>query len=192
VSDALDREAEQALEQEAETAVDAIVDTTKVFTGPPELSSLALWNFCVDTAQKIHGYTTIATRYGFTDWREMADFLATNEAVRRKVKELRAVWEADDSVEVRLRKLAGHGLLEALPTVAQNMFDSTSKAAQIDTTKTFSKIAGVDGLPPVGRDGQVPGQAQKFSVSIIFGSTGKIENFSTVENATPVLELEPT
>lgn len=174
-------------EPETEEVINALVDATPVFAQVPELTSLALWNFMVDVAQNIHDYETIATRYGFENGWVMTDFLKTHPEIRRRIKELRANFQSNENLQVRLRTLAGHALENAIPVTARIMLDEGAKPQQLEALKHHARIAGVDGLPAVGRDG-VPmgGAANKFSVQIVFASTGTVENFSTV----PTIEGE--
>lgn len=179
-------------ETELETEqIDAAVDTTNILTGVPEMSTMAFFAFCVDTAQQIHTYAEIAKRYGFIDAAAMRDFLVNHPQILRKIKELRAVWQSDDNLETRLRKLAGHSVLEAMPDTAAVMFDkAVTPSVRLDALKAHARIAGVDGLPPVGKDGTpMGGSGPKFSVSIVFSRAGKVETMS-LEPSPPEIEGE--
>jgi hypothetical protein len=166
-----DDRTDDADEDAAEDTVNAIVDATPVFTGTtlPDFDALTLWNFMNDVAQNIYGYATIATRYGFADWQEVAAFLTQHETIRRKVKELRANHLSDENLQTRLRIKAGHALEHALPITARIMLDENMRPAQLEALKQHARIAGVDGLPPAVRDAMNGGpQAARFNVSIIF------------------------
>jgi len=165
------------LEDDQTEQIDAVVDAQSILTGVPEMSTMAFFAFCVDTAQAIHTYAEIAKRYGFADAQTMREFLVNHPVILRKIKELRAVWQSDENLETRLRKLAGHSVLEAMPDTAAIMFDkAVTPGVRLDALKAHSRIAGVDGLPPVGKDGQpVGGSGSKFSVSIVFSGAGKVE-----------------
>src|SRR4029077_4791879 len=133
-----------------------------------------LYAFCIDTAQRIHDYDVIARRYGFGDEAGVGEFLRTPPPVGKRVKELRAVWESDESVELRLRKLAGHSLLEALPDTASIMFDKqVTPGVRLEALRAHARIAGVDTPPHVpaggaGGMGGGVGGGGRFSVQIVF------------------------
>lgn len=153
-----------------------------VSPAPPELSPLALQAFCNDIARQIHPAAEIAARYGFADKRAARDWIDARPAVKRVIKELRAIWESEANLEGRIRAYAGHALLEAAPTNAQIMLDPTvHPTIRIDAMKAHAKIAGVDTLPAAARDGGggVPGNAP-FAVNIIFQQAGMVESIATV------------
>jgi hypothetical protein len=167
----------------------AVALGAKVHTPPAtppvvEDNDLLMQAWCTDIARAVHEPRTIAARYGFEDVAAMQHYVATHPAIERRIKELTAAWESDSNVETRVRCLAGHAVLEALPTTGRLMLDPLIAAnTKVDALKAHARIAGVDIPPAVARDAQAgasPGQG-KFSVQIIFASTGKVENITTVE-----------
>lgn len=172
-------------------AIDAAVDATPILTDVPEMSTMAFFAFCVDTAQGIHTYAEIAKRYGFESREAMHEFLVNRPVILRKIKELRAVWQSDDNLETRLRKLAGHSVMEAMPDTAAIMFDkAVTPGVRLDALKAHSRIAGVDGLPAMGKDGAARQEGGgKFSVQIVFSGAGKVETLSLREPP-PMIEGE--
>jgi hypothetical protein len=188
--------AETRHEAEQDAVVDPVVDATRVLPKEPDLPSATLFAFCVDIAQKIHPYPLIATRYGFLNDTEMANYIQAHPAVRSRIKEMRSVWFSDANVETRLRKLAGHAVLAALPSTADIMFNPrASEAMRIDALKAHARIAGVDGLPAAAREGTggAGDGAGKFSIQIVFPNAGKTENINTIDvmPVTPVVSSEP-
>ena len=49
---------------------------------------------------------------GFVDVAQLKLFLLSQHAIRKKVKEIRAVYESDDNVEAKVKKLAGTAVPE--------------------------------------------------------------------------------
>lgn len=178
-----------------EEIIDELVDGITVIGGDPELAmdKSTLYAFCVDMAQKVHPYETIARRYGFAGEQALVEFLQNTPPVVKRVKELRAVWESDESVELRLRKLAGHSLLEALPDTASIMFDKqVTPGVRLEALRAHARIAGVDSPPHVpsgasGAAGQVGG---RFSVQIVFNNSGKVETITASERHVKEIEAE--
>ena len=177
-----------------EEIIDELVDGITVIGGDPEMDKSTLYAFCVDMAQRVHGYDTIARRYGFADENTLAEFLRATPPVVKRVKELRAVWESDESVELRLRKLAGHSLLEALPDTASIMFDKqVTPGVRLEALRAHARIAGVDSPPhiPAGGAGGVGGAgAGRFSVQIVFNNSGKVETITASERHVKEIEAE--
>ena len=163
-----------------------------LLTGPVvEDSPQLMQAWCTDMAQKIHEYPVIAERYGFEDDQAMFDYLATRPTLRRRIRELRATWESDDNVETRVRRLAGHTVLEALPSTGAIMFnDALNPTVRIDALKAHARLAGIDALPvAAGANAGMGGGGGRFSVQIIFGSTGQVETITTVDK--PAKEPAP-
>ncbi len=177
-------------ETDASTSVADILD---ILGKPvPETSPQALAAFCNDMAQKIHPGETLASRYGFADRAHLKAWLMSHPVVWRKIEELKAVWESDDNVEARARKLAGLALIEAIPSHAQIMLNpDISPGVRIDAFKETARVAGVAGAPQVGRDG-VPGgdAANRFSVQIVFASSGQVESFTTRRPTQATIDAE--
>lgn len=169
--------------EDPDAVVDPMLDSTPILLTRPEPRTV--FAFCNDVAQKIKLYPTVASRYGFASEAAMAEYIRDNPAIRHRIKELRAIWFSDDNVEVRLRKMAGIALLEAMPDTSGLMFTQPEPKpmVQIDAMNAHAKIAGVSGPPPGGRPGDTAGGngGGRFSVSIIF-SGGKIE---TINSGTP-------
>jgi hypothetical protein len=171
---------------ELEAAVNAVVDATPVVATPaaideqPAMSPQVLWGFCNDCAQNIMPFREIATRYGFVDVPQLKEFILSQNAVRRRVKELRAIWSSDDNVEIRIRQLAQHAVLAALPGTAQIMLNPRNPdATRLDALMNHAKIAGV-GHAPVARDSGAG--VGRFSVNIVFPNAGRTETFTTIEH----------
>lgn len=174
------------IDAELEAAVNAVVDATPVIVADdqpdqPSMSPQVLWAFCTDVAQNVMSYREIATRYGFVDVPQMRDFLTAQYTIRRKVKEIRAIYESDDNVVEKTRKLAAHSVLQALPGTAQIMLNPREPApTRLDALKEHAKIAGVGYAPIVKEGGAAAGG--RFSVNIMFANAGKVETFTTVEH----------
>lgn len=177
-------------ESEEEASVNAVIDATPILeTGDdtPDLSPQLLWAFCVDVAQNVQSFSQIAIRYGFTDVSRLRDFLRDQPMVRRRAKEMRAVWESDDNVDDRIKKLSGHAVLAALPETAKIMLDPrTPNETRLNAMQKHATIAGVYN-PPGARGGAVvagagPGVG-RFSVNIVFQNAGKTETITTIEHA---------
>jgi hypothetical protein len=145
--------------------------------------------FCNDVAQGIHEYATIAARYYFADTQAVLDYLKTKAAVRKRIKALRAVWQSDDNVEIRVRTLAGHSLLEALPSTSRVMFnEELNPSVRIDAMKAHARIAGLDSPPPAQAGGGAVG-GNRFSVQIVFSQAGTVETIKSAD-LPPVIEGE--
>lgn len=177
-----------------EEIIDELVDGVPVIGGDPEMDKSTLYAFCVDMAQKVHPYETIARRYGFAGEQALVEFLQATPPVVKRVKELRAVWESDESVEMRLRKLAGHSLLEALPDTASIMFDKqVTPGVRLEALRAHARIAGVDSPPHAPAGGAAGGAsagAGRFSVQIVFNNSGKVETITASERHIKEIEAE--
>jgi hypothetical protein len=175
--------------------IDELLDGITVVGAEPDMDKATLYAFCIDTAQRIHDYDVIARRYGFGDEAGMVEFLRTHPPVVKRVKELRAVWESDESVELRLRKLAGHSLLEALPDTASIMFDKqVTPGVRLEALRAHARIAGVDTPPhvPAGGAGGIGGGSGggRFSVQIVFNNSGRVETITASERHLKEIESE--
>lgn len=174
-----------------EEIIDDLLDGVEVVGADPSMDKATLYAFCVDTAQRIHEYDDIAKRYGFGSEARMIEFMRAHPPVIKRIKELRAVWESDESVELRLRKLAGHSLLEAIPDTASIMFDKqVTPGVRLEALRAHARIAGVDSPPHVptgGAAGQVGG---RFSVQIVFNNAGKVETITASERHVKEIEAE--
>jgi hypothetical protein len=175
-----------------EEIIDDLLDGVTVVGGDPEMDKSTLYAFCIDMAQRIHGYDTIARRYGFVDENMLVEFLRTHAPVVKRVKELRAVWESDESVELRLRKLAGHSLLEALPDTASIMFDrQVTPGVRLEALRAHARIAGVDSPPTQSSSNNATGgPGARFSVQIVFNNAGKVETITASERHVKEIEAE--
>jgi hypothetical protein len=176
--------------------IDELLDGITVVGAEPSMDKATLYAFCIDTAQRIHDYDVIARRYGFGDEAGMVEFLRAHPPVVKRVKELRAVWESDESVELRLRKLAGHSLLEALPDTASIMFDKqVTPGVRLEALRAHARIAGVDTPPhiPAGGAGGMGGGGAgggRFSVQIVFNNSGRVETITASERHLKEIEGE--
>jgi hypothetical protein len=150
-----------------------------------EASSAIMQAWCTDMAQQIHDFATIADRYGWDDDKAMLAYMIAHPVICRRIAEQRAVWESDENVIERVRRLAGYTILEALPNTAGVMFDpNNNPSLRIEALKAHARIAGLDGArPPEGRGapGETGPTAAKFSVEIVF-SNGQAEMIKTVEH----------
>jgi hypothetical protein len=167
-------------------SIDELLDSVPVLL-QPEMDQETLHRFVEDVAQAIFEPKTIARRYGFEPPEQMVKFIAGNKEVLRRIKVRRAIWESDESIEVRARKLAGIGVLEGLPGTLNIIYDNKIGAStRLEALKAHTRIAGLDGLPK--SDGSTPGPVGgRFSVNILF-SGGKVESFTTVEKE-PIAEV---
>jgi hypothetical protein len=177
-----------ATEDEEEASVNTVVDATAIITPPideqPTMSPQVLWAFCVDSAQNIMPYREIALRYGFMDVPQLRDFLVGQEQIRKRIKELRAVWNSDENLETRVKTLAGHAVLAALPGTAQIMLNPrVPDNTRLDAMKEHAKIAGLTNNS-WGKGSTSPGgpEGAKFSVNIMFQNAGKVETITTVSH----------
>jgi hypothetical protein len=180
-------------EDEQDDVIDPLVDSMLVLSEDPEMTSATLFAFCNDIAQKVHTYETIARRYGFADPDHMGEYLASHLSITAKIKELRSVYFSDVSTELRLRKLAGHAVLSALPSTADMMFNTKApESVRIDALKAHARIAGVDGIPAGARDAAAASaaQASRFSIEILFASNGRMETITTLQPNNPAIEHE--
>lgn len=170
-----------------EVEVNAVIDATPVLDDQPTMSPVVLWAFCVDCAQNIMPYREIATRYGFVDVAQLKLFLLSQHAIRKKVKEIRAVYESDDNVEAKVKKLAGTAVLHALPEIAKIMINPRNPdPIRLDATTKIAKLAGMGHAPQQGNGGSDgPG---RFSVNIMFAN-GKTETITTIERQPEPEEL---
>jgi hypothetical protein len=174
-------------ERADQEVINGVVDATAVLDQVPSFTPQVLYAFCTDVAQNVDTYATIAIRYGFTDVAQMADFLRDQHVIRRRIKEYRAIWESDENVQERIKKLSGHAVLAALPTTARIMLDPNQPAqTRLDAVKQHSIMAGSqatgNGAAAQGSGGP---QATKFSIQIMFANAGKTETFTTIK-AEPV------
>lgn len=174
-------------DMQLEAAIDAVVDATPVVSVPvdeqPSMSPQVLWSFCTDIAQQIMPYREVATRYGFVDGEQLKQFLTVQHMIRKRIKELRAVWHSDDNAETRIRTLAQHAVLAALPGTAQIMLNPRNPdATRMDALMNHAKIAGVGHAPNTIRDGLPGANAGRFSVNIHFMNAGKTETFATIDH----------
>jgi hypothetical protein len=175
--------------------MDGIDAGTPVLLDPPEMSSLALQSFCNDVARQIHTPEEIAERYGFSSARAALQWVSDRPAVRRAIKELRAIWESEDNLQMRIQAYYGHALLEAAPDNAKIMLDPTiHPSVRIDAMKEAAKLAGVVGGPSAARnkDGSVisDGVIKPFAVNIIFNNAGLRENIETIVEPKPSVTIE--
>lgn len=176
-----------------EEIIDDLLDGVEVVGADPSMDKATLYAFCVDTAQRIHEYDDIAKRYGFGSEARMIEFMRAHPPVIKRIKELRAVWESDESVELRLRKLAGHSLLEAIPDTASIMFDKqVTPGVRLEALRAHARIAGVDSPPhqAAGGAGGPGGAGARFSVQIVFNNAGKVETITATERHLKEIESE--
>lgn len=186
----------EADEEAEEISINEVVDATPVIVPPqaadeqPTMSPQVLWAFCVDSAQNIMPYREIAQRYGFTDVPELRDFLLAQDQIRRRIKELRAVWNSDDNLEERIKKLAGHAVLAALPGTAQIMLNPrVPDSTRMESMRDHAKIAGVfNNAWSRGGAGPNGGEAGRFSVNIMFQNAGRVETITTVSHEPETIE----
>lgn len=168
-----------------EHILDEVLDKTPVLAPAPELESDAeIHSFVTDVAKKIHDPEVIAQRYGFPDALTMVGFIKDHPEIRRRIKVRRAIWESDDNAAERVRELARHALLEALPTTSSMMFDTTVPAGiRIDATKLHARMAGVDGIGT--NNGKAEGQSgTSFNLTINLPG-GRTEQITTVVDSLP-------
>lgn len=174
---------------EIERRLDQALDATVLHMTPALLQS-----WCTEVARGIQDIGVIASRYGFADAGAMVNFIASNEAIRKRIKSERTAWNAEENLTLRLRTLHGLALAEATPENARPMFDpSTSVAQRVDLMKAFAQVAGVSGMPNAGRggDGENPEAGPRWSIQINFQGAGKTESINLRPNEAPVIEGEP-
>ena len=157
----------------------------ELFRPMPETSPQALEAFCTDCARKIHDGDVIADRYGFIDKDHLKTWLMDHPAVYRKIQELKAVWDSSANIEVKARTLAGYATVEVIPAITGIALNpDVAPGLRNDSFKEIARVAGVSGPPPVPRDGSGGGGGDgsgKFSVQIVFASSGRVESFTTRE-----------
>jgi hypothetical protein len=179
-----------------EASVNEVVDATPVVIAPvedqPTMSPQVLWAFCVDSAQNIMPYREIALRYGFLDVPQLRDFLVGQEQIRKRIKELRAVWNSDENLETRVKTLAGHAVLAALPGTAQIMLNPrVPDNTRLEAMRDHAKIAGLTNNSwGAGKTGPGGPEGAKFSVNIMFQNAGKVETITTVSHEPDVITEE--
>ena len=177
-----------------EASVNEVVDATPVVIAPvedqPTMSPQVLWAFCVDCAQNIMPYREIALRYGFTDVPQLRDFLVGQEQIRKRIKELRAVWNSDENLETRVKTLAGHAVLAALPGTAQIMLNPrVPDNTRLEAMRDHAKIAGLTSNSwGAGKAGPGGPEGAKFSVNIMFSNAGVTERITTVSHEPETIE----
>ena len=159
----------------------------------PETSPAALEALCTDCARRIHDGHVIADRYGYRDKDHLKAWLMEHPAVFRQIKELQAVWESAGNIETKTRTLAGYATAEAIPAITQIALNpDVAPTVRNDSFKELAKVAGVSGLQPIARtagSSQGADASGRFSVQIVFASTGQVESFTTRE---PPKEPPPT
>lgn len=171
-----------------------VANNTPVLMDPPEMTSLALQSFCNDVARQIHTGAEIAERYGFADKQAAMQWINDRPAVRRAIKELRAIWESEDNLQARIQAYYGHALLEAAPDNAKIMLDpAINPSIRIDAMNAAAKLAGLaNGAGVRNRDGTISdGTIKPFAVNIIFQNAGRSENIETLPAAVTI-EGEPS
>lgn len=171
---------------DTEQALDAILNGTAVITAPDlpvETSELVLHNFIEDVAQAVHTPETIAGRYGFRDAAAMVAWIGEHPKIRQRIKIHRSVWESDDHVEARIKKLAAHSILESLPTTSSLMLDtSVSPNVRVDAMRAHARLAGMDQAGPAGGGSGPVGAG--FQVNFHF-SDGSKQAITTVGISKP-------
>lgn len=178
-------------EEDRDGLIDDLIDAVPVLegTGHTLINNARRAAFVTDLARKIDLYPVIAARWGFIDEVEMADFLKTSPALRRLIKEERAVWFSNENSEVRGRELARRGTVECVPEAVNIALNpEITPSTRLDAIRTCARIAGMDG--PGSREAayaQAEG-ASRFSVVINFPSAGKTE---TITVAPPTVSGEP-
>jgi hypothetical protein len=179
-----------------EASVNEVVDATPVVIAPveeqPTMSPQVLWAFCVDCAQNIMPYREVALRYGFIDVPQLRDFIGTQNQIRKKIKELRAVWNSDDNVESRVKTLAQHAVLAALPGTSQIMLNTrVPDNTRLEALRDHAKIAGLTNNSwGAGKAGPGGPEGAKFSVNIMFQNAGKVETITTVSHEAETITEE--
>lgn len=159
-----------------ERRLDQMLDVTVLHMTPALLQS-----WCTEVARGIQDIGQIATRYGFADARTMVNFIAANEAIRKRIKAERTAWHSEENLQIRLRTLHGLALAEAVPENARPMFDpSTTVAQRVDLLKAFAAVAGVNGMPYATRGGEGGSgeDGPKWSIQINFQGAGKTESIN--------------
>lgn len=165
-----------------EDAINRIIDQEPILEDP-NLDPMMLSSFTTDVAEDLHPPEDIAIRYGFTTGEQMVAFIAKHRGVRRQIKEKRAAFTANVSIEVRNRKKANFIVGEVMATMGAPMFDpKTPAAVRLDTLKVFSRMAGIDGMPA----GSLPGQQNHgqagFTVNFLFSGQAT-QTITTVVDA---------
>lgn len=179
-----------------EASVNEVVDATPVVIAPvedqPTMSPQVLWAFCVDCAQNIMPYREVALRYGFIDVPQLRDFIGTQNQIRKKIKELRAVWNSDDNVESRVKTLAQHAVLAALPGTSQIMLNTrVPDNTRLEALRDHAKIAGLTNNSwGAGKTGPGGPEGARFSVNIMFQNAGKVETITTVSHEAETITEE--
>lgn len=174
-----------------EEAINRIIDQEAILEDP-NLDPAMMSAFTTDVAEDLHPPVDIATRYGFATGEHMIHFIEKHRGVRRMIKEKRAAFTANVSIEVRNRKKANFIVGEVMATMADPMFDKRTPAAvRLDTLKVFSRMAGIDGVPAGSGQNQQGGAGQAgFTVNFMF-SGQPTQTITTVVDA-EVKEVEAT
>lgn len=168
---------------EAQAGSEAALETAIKYTPLPAAALLEdetlLHRFIEDVAQAIHPPETIAARYSLSP-QDMVGLIRANVELRRRIQARRAIWQSDDNIEGRIRKYAGTTLIEAMPTAGQVLFDKNSPAGiRLDTLKAFSRMAGVDGLPPGAKDNNAGPSGNQFVINMHFSDGQQPVRLST-------------
>lgn len=177
-------------EEERDDLIDPLIDATAVFPADePVLNTARRQSFVTDLARKIDPYPLIATRYGFTDEADVADYLRVRPELRRAIKEERAIWFSSENNEVRARHLAQRATVEMIPAAAQIGFNEMlNPSVRLEALQRIARIGGLDGpgsSQPFNNAGDAGG---RFSVSIVFSQNPERNATITATPEPPAIE----
>jgi hypothetical protein len=159
--------------------LDETIDTAKV-----ELDEPLVQRLCYDIALRIHDNAEIGRRYGLGHEAGLRSYLASHPAVFARARNLRALFDSDMSREERTRAKALAATEELIAPIAILAGDTGVPTAQrLDAFKQLNRVAGVDGMPPVSKDGANAGTTFALTIAFADGRTEQIK--TTVVDATP-------
>jgi hypothetical protein len=158
------------------------VDQVIQQAGPPTLAPELRLPLRYDLVNKIHDYETIAERYGFGDKAGLIRFLQSEPEFSADVGRLRSLLGSDMSAQERCRLKAAIASEELVARIAGIVANpGTTAAAAIDGFKQLNRMAGVDGIPATGKNGEATPGTQ-FSLTINMPD-GRSETITTVVEA---------
>lgn len=150
----------------------------------------ALHKFMLDKAREIYPDAEIAIRWGFADEPAMVAWLAVHPAISDKIKELKALNEADESVLDRIEHKFAHLLDQGSGAMAAIV--TNPQSADKDKIEVMKLAADLSGAKAKYQAKQLAGgTGTPFVINFNFRTTPPqtIELSTTVVDA-PAIEVE--